>query len=321
MCGAAPEGLRETGDRAAAVCRPGRAAGGSMKKSMPGILALLGSAFLWATAYVFVKQMVAEIPPSFLLALRFSLAALILLVFYSRRLKQITLPMLKGGIWMGIFLFGEFFTFTVGLQYTTASRSSFIISGYIILVPVAYLIIRRKLPKKADILVSAVCLVGVCFIMGGGLGTDFRIGDIYCLACAACYAFYVVVSAKHSRNYDTGLLNLIQIATTAVLACGGALISGDLFTKPTLPQFTGILYLAVVCSVIPFFLCLYGMRFVSTTASGILLSTECVFAAILAVIFLRDPVYWQLVVGGCIIFGSFLLSEVLARLGTSKTVQ
>ncbi len=284
-----------------------------MKKTMPGILALLGSAFLWATAYVFVKQMVAEIPPSYLLALRFSAAALILLVFYSRRLKQITLPMLKAGIWMGIFLFGEFFTFTVGLQYTTASRSSFIISGYIILVPLAYLIIRRKLPGRADIIVSVVCLIGVCFIMGGGLGTDFRLGDFYCIICAACYAFYIVVSAKYSKEYDSGLLNLIQIVTTAVLALAAALFSGNLFMMPTLPQLTGILYLAVICSVIPFFLCVWGMRFVSTTASGILLSTECVFAAILAVIFLHDPVYWQLVVGGSIIFGSFFLLAYLEK--------
>ena len=48
-----------------------------MKKGrLIGCLALVASAFLWATAYIAVKQLVAEVPPSVLLAFRFSFAAI-----------------------------------------------------------------------------------------------------------------------------------------------------------------------------------------------------------------------------------------------------
>lgn len=53
-----------------------------MKKGrLIGCLALVASAFLWATAYIAVKQLVAEVPPSVLLAFRFSFAAIILAVY------------------------------------------------------------------------------------------------------------------------------------------------------------------------------------------------------------------------------------------------
>ena len=55
-----------------------------MKKGrLIGCLALVASAFLWATAYIAVKQLVAEVPPSVLLAFRFSFAAIILAVIQT----------------------------------------------------------------------------------------------------------------------------------------------------------------------------------------------------------------------------------------------
>ena len=112
-----------------------------MKKGrLIGCLALVASAFLWATAYIAVKQLVAEVPPSVLLAFRFSFAAIILAVICIHYTKDL----LFSGMKMGTAMFFEFFLFTVALQYTSASKSSFIIASYIIILPIVYLIIRRK---------------------------------------------------------------------------------------------------------------------------------------------------------------------------------
>ncbi|MCR5666900.1 MAG: DMT family transporter [Eubacterium sp.] len=274
-----------------------------------GFIALAVSAFLWATAYVFVKQLIEDVPPCFLLAIRYSYAAIVMLVIYARRLKQLTKEILKAGCIMGVFLFGEFFTFTVGLQYTSTSRSSFLIASYIILLPLAYWFIRRRRPTRNDVFVAVVCMIGVCFILGGNLG-GFQIGDIYCAACAADYAIYIVVSARYSKLYDGGLLNVLQIATTAVLSIVCSLIIQDYHVAITLPEFGGITYLALGCTIVPFFLCIYGMKRVSTTTSGVLLSFECVFAAVMGIILLDERMYWQFAVGGAIIVLAFILSEI-----------
>ena len=126
-----------------------------MKKGrLIGCLALVASAFLWATAYIAVKQLVAEVPPSVLLAFRFSFAAIILAVICIPKFKHYTKDLLFSGMKMGTAMFFEFFLFTVALQYTSASKSSFIIASYIIILPIVYLIIRRKKPTGSDVLAS-----------------------------------------------------------------------------------------------------------------------------------------------------------------------
>ena len=110
-----------------------------MKKGrLIGCLALVASAFLWATAYIAVKQLVAEVPPSVLLAFRFSFAAIILAVICIPKFKHYTKDLLFSGMKMGTAMFFEFFLFTVALQYTSASKSSFIIASYIIILPIVY---------------------------------------------------------------------------------------------------------------------------------------------------------------------------------------
>ena len=85
--------------------------------------------------------------------------------------------------------------------------------------------------------------------------------------------------------------------------------------------FGAFFFLAILCSIIPYFLCLYGMKRVSTTTSGILLSFESVFATLLAVLMLGDPLYWQLIVGGSVIVASSIISEFFASRGSKKKVK
>lgn len=282
------------------------------KGRLIGCAALVASAFLWATAYIAVKQLVEDVPPGLLLAFRFTLAALILAAICIPKFKLMSKDLLFSGVKMGIAMFFEFFLFTAGLQFTTASKSSFIIASYIILLPIAYLIIRRKKPTGSDVLAAVICMVGVCLLLANGL-TAFNKGDLLCAGCAVAYAVHIVYSSKFSKQYDGWLLNLVQMGTVAVIAWIVTLISGDFRMIGSAPLPWGaFFFLAIVCSIAPYFLCLFGMKRVSTTTSGILLSFESVFATLLAVLMLGDPVYWQLVAGGIVIIGSSFVSEIFA---------
>ena len=290
-----------------------------MKKGrLIGCLALVASAFLWATAYIAVKQLVAEVPPSVLLAFRFSFAAIILAVICIPKFKHYTKDLLFSGMKMGTAMFFEFFLFTVALQYTSASKSSFIIASYIIILPIVYLIIRRKKPTGSDVLASVICMVGICLLLANGLDS-FNKGDLLSAGCALSYAVHIVYSSKFSKQYDGWLLNLTQMGTVAVLAWIATLFSGSFKVIGTIAlPFGAFLFLAILCSIIPYFLCLYGMKRVSTTTSGILLSFESVFATLLAVLMLGDPLFWQLVVGGSVIVASSIISEFFASRGSKK---
>ncbi len=276
-----------------------------------GCISLLCATILWATGYIVTKNMVADVPPDFLLAVRYVIAAGLTALLCIPKWKQMNRGLLAAGIRMGIALFVEFYCFTLGVKYTTASKSSFIIASYIILLPLVYLVIRKKKPTKIDLLGAAVCMAGLLIIFGESLGGGFNFGDVVCLGSAFGYAVHVVYSAKYAKLYDGLLLNMVQIATMAVIASVVTLCTGSWrvgFGVIPLPQ---MCYLSVVCTIVPYFLCLLGMQVVSTTTSGIILSSECVFATVFAVIFLKETLSWQLVVGGSVIFLSFILTEVL----------
>lgn len=74
-----------------------------------------------------------------------------------------------------------------------------------------------------------------------------------------------------------------------------------------------LIYLIILCTTLPFFLILYGMKHVSATASGILLSLKSVLAAFMGIVVLHEPFTLNLFIGGTIIMFSFVLSEVLPK--------
>jgi hypothetical protein len=288
--------------------------GDKMKREkVQAFFALFIATFFWASAYIFVKQLLNDVSPYMILSLRFSFAAIILIFIYNKRLLKINMEILKAGIIMGIFLFGEFFTFTVGLQYTTTSRSSLIIASYIILLPPAYLIIMRKRPSLSDIIVSFICMIGVFLILGNDLGS-FHIGDIYCILCAVDYALYIVISSKYSKLYDSGILNVLQVSTTAIISIFSLFLVGDIQLSLSITDSFQLIYLTVFCTTLPFFLILYGMKYVSATTSGVLLSLESVMAAIMGIILLHESFTPNLIIGGTIIIFSFILSELLPKI-------
>ena len=155
-------------------------------------------------------------------------------------------------------------------------------------------------------------------LLANGLDS-FNKGDLLSAGCALSYAVHIVYSSKFSKQYDGWLLNLTQMGTVAVLAWIATLFSGSFKVIGTIAlPFGAFFFLAILCSIIPYFLCLYGMKRVSTTTSGILLSFESVFATLLAVLMLGDPLYWQLVVGGSVIVASSIISEFFASRGSKK---
>lgn len=275
---------------------------------MVGAAALLISALFWATGYLFVKQALDSISPYYLLAVRFTAAGILLLVLFAGRLKKMTLGLLRGGIVMGIALFFEFLTYTLGLKYTTPSKGSFIVAGYIIILPLVYFLIRRKLPKKQEIGAALLCMAGVALILAGAMD-GLNQGDGLMGLCAVSYAFHIVLSAKYAREYDGPLLNIVQIMTTAVLSIILSLFMDGAPAALTLDQGKSILYMAVCATIIPYLLCLFGQKRVSTTTSGILLSFESVFATAMSIIVLHDRISLQFVAGGVLVIGAAVLSE------------
>ena len=109
-------------------------------------------------------------------------------------------------------------------------------------------------------------------------------------------------------------MNVLQVSTTAVLSILSLVLIGNNSFALNLSDSFQLIYLTVFCTTLPFFLILYGMKHVSATTSGVLLSLESVMAAVMGIILLHESFTPNLIIGGAIVIFSFILSEVLPNI-------
>lgn len=98
------------------------------------MLALVAMA--WGSSYLLMKIGLDGIPPFCIIALRFGIAFIaVLLLFFEKFRKTTKCVMMKGAV-LGLFLFGLFAFLMHGLQTTSASNGGFLTSTTVVLVPI-----------------------------------------------------------------------------------------------------------------------------------------------------------------------------------------
>src|ERR1700724_2559805 len=98
-------------------------------------LALAACTLLWGATFVVVKNALDYSSVFMFLAVRFSLAALLMTAFRPRVLRNLKKEELLAGAALGVFMFGGYAFQTAGLQYTTPAKSGFVTGSSVVLVP------------------------------------------------------------------------------------------------------------------------------------------------------------------------------------------
>ncbi|MCX8010153.1 MAG: DMT family transporter, partial [Ignavibacteria bacterium] len=107
---------------------------------------------LWAGTFSIIKPALEFISPMIFVFIRFFLAGIVLLLIFRAKLFSITKQSLIGGFWLGIFLFAGFVVQTIGLKYTTATKSALITGTFVVWTPILSTLIERKPPKLGNVL-------------------------------------------------------------------------------------------------------------------------------------------------------------------------
>ena len=280
-----------------------------MKNHRKAVIALFVSTVLWGSAGVVMKVNLDSIGPYYLLGIRFVVATVIMLTVFIKRIPRISIRTWKIGGLIGILLYLEFLFYTLGLQYTSASKSSFILGAYVILVPLSYLLVNHKFPAFSSIVASFVCLIGVGFVVLDDWNA-INIGDFIVALSAICYAFHVVLTAKLVKGQDPININIVQITAATICAIVVAPCMESFPTHISQGTFLSIVYLAIAATICPYLLSVYGQKYTKTTTAAVILSFECVVGCIAAVLVLHDKLTARMVLGASIMVGSFLITEV-----------
>ncbi len=276
---------------------------------------LLAATVIWGSTFVVTKGILDFASPLAYTSVRFILAAAIVRLLFSGSPFSPRRGVLIPGLVLGLLLFAGFAFQTIGLQYTTASKSAFFTGMLVVFTPIFHIAAQKwfSLPRKSLLVgnvAGVVCSAAGIYLLSSPSGGGFSRGDAMTLAAAALFAMYIVYLDTSSKNVEAMPLTFIVF-----LSCGMAGgISAFLFEEIRIAAGAGfylpLAYLTIFATVIALGVQNRFQADTTPTRAAVIFSLEPVIAAVFAYVVRGEQLGPVGMAGGAIIFGGLILSEL-----------
>lgn len=197
------------------------------RKSLAWRSVVLGICVLWATNFAVIKEIFQAAPtidPSLYAAVRFSLAAVVMIPRALSSVKSVELIISSMTIGLSVFL--GYFGQAIGLLTTTANRSSFICSLNVVCVALLSSVIKKEFKAQAWIS-SILAVIGVAVLESDGNSPPV-IGDLWSLCQPIGFGVgYVCLEYVVARFPDQpGAVSAYKILSIAIASIIWAFSAG-----------------------------------------------------------------------------------------------
>lgn len=281
-----------------------------MKKKRYGKLALFLTAMLWGTTFAIGKIATEVFSASFVIALRFTVASIALMIVAAPLYKLLNKKYWVDGIWMGITLFISYILQVEGLAGDTSpGKSAFLCTTYCVMVPFLHWFATKKRPQILHVLCVFICLFGIGILSLQG-GFEMSFGDILTVLSGVPCAVNIVISSIVCQNKNPLLLTTIELGVVAVLAWIFVIFTDTFPSRFPVNTVGGIVYLGLVATALCLFLQSYGLKYAEASIGGMILSLESVFGVIFAIILYHERVTLRMLIGFVVIFVAIILSQI-----------
>ncbi len=271
---------------------------------------LLLTTLIWGVSFSLVKVALNDISSMLLLSIRFWAGALFLLpVFLFQKEKCLTKIQLRNGLILGLIMFLGMTFQTVGLNYTTASKSGFITGLAVIFVPFLVIMIEKKMPKLNAFIGALLAGLGVFLLTQPQAGV-INIGDIYTFFCAIIFALQIVLIKHFVKENESLIMAILMLGFCALFSSVAALFFENTYIFFSKELLLSIGFLSLFCTSICFWMQTTWQPKTSATTAAVIFTMEPVFAAMFAFIFLNE--FFQLAgwIGAFMILSGMFISEL-----------
>jgi drug/metabolite transporter (DMT)-like permease len=275
-------------------------------------LILFGTTFIWSSTFIVLKWGLTEWSPLFLLAVRFTIAAALYAVLFPSAVRGMSTAALRRGSLLALFFTMGCVLQTIGLLYTTASKSAFITGMMAVFTPLVQYVWERRPPTRANLASVAIVIVGLWLLTdpwAGGSGGGLNRGDLLTLLCAISFACYIVYLDLASRHHDPLVLTFAQIGPTALYCWLGLLLETPR-AEPSWMSMSVIVYLAVAATILTGFLMTRYQKETTPTRVVVIYSVEPVWTALTAAALLGERLSALAITGAGIILAGVLYSQL-----------
>ena len=270
--------------------------------------------FIWGGTFLFTKVGMNFTSPALYVIIRYSIALTICLIIFGKNLKALNRQTLISGIVLGLFLGGGFLLQTLGLKYTTVSKSAFITGVSVVLTPIVYWFVEKR--KISYWQISGVIIVTAgLWIFTNPKFDNINIGDVLTLASTFFWAFYITymdVFTKGKSDFkETSLIVIFQFVAALPLSLIYFLAfeSSNIFLVFSKELLYSLIYNAILAS---FFLTIIHtsvQRYTTPVKAALIFSLEPVIASYLAFLFLNEFMNTIEFIGAAILLFGILISE------------
>lgn len=290
-------------------------------KRRANMMLLLISA-LWGSGFVVTKVALdVNVSAGFINFSRGLIFSILTLLFFYKKIFQMTLNDFKIGLFVGLLNFGGCIAQTVGVKYTTPSNNAFITSTYVVMVPfIAWLAYKKPLKIKSFIAI-AFCLLGMAILTGiTKEGFRINLGDVYSLLSAFLYAGSIAYISYGTRETDSTMITFMLAAVQTMGGLGYFIIveGGQLIDVNWQAAILPLLYMGIVCSFAAQTIQVIAQRHTSATTAGLIMMLEGLFGSLFSVASGFEPFTINMAVGGTIIMIALVFMEAKFEVKTSK---
>ena len=217
-------------------------------------------------------------------------------------------------------LWGGYSLQTWGLAFTTPSRSAFITSTAVLLVPgVAFLALRVR-PTRGVGLGVMPATVGLWMLTQPGSG-GFGRGESLTGLCALSYAAHIVALGHLAPRFRSLPLATLQLAMVAVCGATATLAFETPSLALPLRAWAAVGFLGVFCTAVAVLVQTWAQRRIPAARAALLFALEPVFAAAIAALALGDRLSPGELLGGLLVVVGVVVAARLDAEPTRNTLE
>jgi len=281
----------------------------------------------WGSSFVIVKIALREgLTPIAIATFRFLIAGgfFIIAVLVKRKIKKNYMLLINKKdfpVLLFLALIGVTFFFTAqytGIQMAGASIAAILVC---LLSPVLITIFSRVIFKeyltRRQVFGIGIAAIGTSIVVAEGTtnfaeNQTFLLGSLILLSTPILWATYSIIGKKIMDKYDAFLVATYVNTFGGVCLIPFYLVDNSFYqiTKISVNGWLAILYLAITCSFLGYYIWLYVMKNAGASVTSSFLFAEPLVTVLFAIVFVGETLSSFIILGGFLIFsGVYLVTK------------
>lgn len=266
------------------------------KTRLLALVAIIFAVIFWGYSFVSTKIVLEELPPITLAFFRQVIAAVVLVIFLYIKKLFVKMPvkdilLLSASSLFGITLY--FLFENTGLKYTTASNASIIVAAVPIFTLVTEsLFYKFKITPRviACVIISIIGVFLVIFEKGLNFSSGTTKGNLLMIAAMVVWVIYTIICKSFAGKYKGIVITAYQMIAASIIFIPFIIPEMDKWHGISAYSTANLLYLAIFCSALAYYLYNYSVRILGATVSSMFLNLTPVVSIIGGVIILNESV-------------------------------